>query len=787
MSKLLNKTLQEAAADLEATNNLARSLLEAFKSSVRGFLPGMTITKKKPLKIEVERQQLQPKTKEIGTRKTPDDDSHSEEKLHQRGIIYGLGINKLTEADLLAIATIVNGKKGTKIVGSDDYIIRHNGKIVFETTMGEVTTHTRLSNELRDRIVGLKTGISPSPTSTPIPNKQSPSPTSAPAPNKSTKSDRAPSNFAAEIKDFATKNSSFVSPEEAKNYMNTYRQLKSGIVPEPNFNLSQPLEKSDPAGVDSPEERLRQRSPIASEFDPDIPHYGRDTNNDRLESSIPGSEKTGLDRSQTVKNSAVAEVIEAQELSPANEQDLKIVRFLFNLFGRNTNKENHNTNNGREGILELPTGAKLINRIEASMAYLSLMRDGIVYEIGSYDRASQEHAVRLGLVDIQAELADLKPYIDPQTLTIAEHNRNSVKPEQERDRPAPQSLPNPVLQRIAKPVTKQHHAQIDCITFMNIEAEENLIAKILTDPNALKRVSEWRISDRSFDFLQYQQIFNSARSIADRGEEVNLLSVGDAMQDKHPGINSSLVTILSRDNPSVSLNSVTSIVRNNQIGRELLQVGLDLKVAAYDRYQPIFQITRDNLGAIADIQNGSDRLVLPTSIAPLQIVDLSDRRSEEQIITAILQVPQVTGYLTKTGLTGDCFTHPEHREIYTAAQDLDRHQEEVNLLSVRNRLKQNEAATTASNIVASTLVLPIDIHVGRVIELNQRRELLNVADTLERVKPRSSTEDLVNVLAEVKTAIEQTAAKSLKLPQLKIEESQPEPESFLDRQPSRGK
>jgi DnaB-like helicase N terminal domain len=726
MNKLLNKTPQEAAADLEATNNLAKSLLAAFKSLVRGFLPGTTITKKKQFEVEVKQRNLQPQTEEIGTRKTPNSDSHSE-RLRQQDRIYGLGINKLTSADLQAIATIVNGKKGTKIVGNDDYIIRHNGKIVFETTMGEVTTHTRLSNELRDRIVGLKAGVSPSPTSTPVPSK-------------SNESDRVPSNLAAEIKDFATAGGSFVSPEEANDRMMTFRQLKQGIVPESNLVR----------------EMLR-----AEQIEPN--------------------------QIQIATTSPAAEVTQAEKLAPTLDPDLKIVRFLFNLFGRNTNKENHNTTNGREGILELPTGAKLINKIDRGTAYLTLMRDGVVNKLGSYNHETKEHTVGSGLVDIKTELADLKPYIDPQTLTISEHHLSLAHPEIEQNQPSPKPLVEDLPAAIAKAVVKQNQPQLESTTFINVEAEENLLAKILMDGDALDRATKRGISDRSFDAVQYRQIFSSARSIADRGEEVNLLAVGDAMQDKHPDINSSLVTILSRDHPTVSLDSVTSIVRGNQIGREILQFATQLKVDAYNRHKPIFETTRKNLESIANIHSGSYHPAPPAPTAPPLIEELRDRRSEEQIIAAILQVPQATDYLTKAGLTGDCFTHPKHREIYTAAQDLNRHQEEVNLLSVRNRLKQNEAATTASNIVESTLVLPVNIHVGRVIELRQRRELLNIADMLGRVLPQSSTEGLLNVLTEVKTTIEQTAANSLKLPELKIEERQPEPERSPHQHPSRGR
>jgi DnaB-like helicase N terminal domain len=544
MSGLLNKTPQEAAADLEATNNFAKSLLEAFKSLVRGFLPGTTITKKKPLEITSKRRKLRPQPERLanpnkpaktGSQQKSDGDSHSE-SLHQRGRIYSLGVNKLTEADLQAIATIVNGQKGTKIVGNDDYIIRHNGKIVFETTMGEVTTHTRLSNEIYNQIVGLKAGISPSPTS-------------APVPSKSTKSDRVPSNLAAEIRYFATEGDSFVSPEEAKNLMKTYRQLTQGIVPEPNSNLAQPLEKSDIAvGVD------------------------------------------GVDRAA---------------ISPE-------------LIGEIDNQPNRS--------IPLPG------------------------EIG------------------------------------------------------------------------QNHQQPDS-TIIDVEAEEILPDSTIIDVEVER--------DPSFIILPHEKI-------------------------------------------------------SKQLGQEIMQVATKLTADAYDRSKPIFQITRENLEAISDIHDGSYQPDPSTPITPHHIEELSDRRSEEQIISTMLQAPQVTDYLTKTGLTSKYFTHPEHQAIYTAAQELNRHQQQVNLLSVRNKLNQSEA-TTANNIVESTPVLPVNIHVGRVIELRQRRELLNVADMLGRVLPHSSTEDLLNVLTEVKTTIEQTAAKSLKLPELEIEERQTEPERSLQQHPSRGK
>ena len=403
----------------------------------------------------------------------------------------------------------------------------------------------------------------------------------------------------------------------------------------------------------------------------------------------------------------------------------------------------------------------------------------MVHQLGSYNSGTNEFAIDTGLANIQAELADLKPYLDPKTLTIVP-DRQELAKESEQKTPAQRPL--------KKPVIKQSNLAPDLTAAINIEAEENLIAKILIDDRTIGRVSALGISDRSFFAPQYQQIFQAARAITDRDEAVNLLSVGNAMRDLHPQIDSSLVTILSRDNPAASLDSVANIVRAKQIGRELTQVATRLKADAYDRSKPLFQITREHLGAIAAIQSGSYDPELPIPTAPLEIVNLSDLHSERQLIAAIVQVPQAMGYLTKVGVTDECFTHPEHRSIYAAVRDLDRATEEVNLLSVRNRLDRS-AATTASNIVESTLLLPVDLYASRAIEARQRHELLVVSEDLTAAAnvPHHSTKDLLEVLAVAQTAIADTAAKSLKLPDLQIEESQPEPEPDLKVNPSKGR
>jgi DnaB-like helicase N terminal domain len=773
VSELLNKTPQEAAADLAATNNLRKALIDAFKSMLAGFRSGVKIGKKKSLTVAANQQQIEHtqatleidrRAKSSGVSKAPN--------VVERGTIYGPGINKLTAADCQAIAAIVTATKGATIGGSDyDYTIRHNGQILFETKLGEVTTHTRLPEELHRQLVNL-----------------TPGPRAVDAPSRSNAAVASPvseesSNFAAQIKDVAilrgrgcaNERGDFLDPAEVKNYKNIFRQVKRGIVPESTREAHQ-------------QERDLARSQV-------LPTATTDKS--QAAEREPSEEITTVpDRGQQSPVSPEAQTAPPESsVSIDRDRQLKIIRSLFNIFGRNTNKENHNTERGREGILELPTGAKLVNKIDNGIAYLSLISADVVHQLGSYDSATNEFAIDTGLANITVELADLKPYLDPKTLTIVPDRQHLEKPtiaaptaSGREDRSNIIDRKTPIQRPLKKPVIKQSNLDPDLTTDINIEAEENLMAKILTVDNALDRASRWGVSDRSFFITQYQQIFQVARAIADRGEAVNLLSVGEAMRDLHPQIDSSLVTILSRDNPAASLDSVANIVRAKQLARELAQVATRLKADVYDRGKPLFQITREHLGAIAAIDTGSYELELPTSIAPLEIVNLSNLQSERQLIATIVQVPQAVKYLSEIGVSDECFTHPEHRAIYVAVRDLDRAAEEVNLLSVRNRLDRS-AATTASDIVESTLLLPVALYASRAIESRQRQELLVVSNELTAAAsaPHHLTKDLVEVLATAKTAIERTAAKSLKLPDLQIEESQPEPEPDLNVNLSQGR
>jgi hypothetical protein len=234
MSELLNKTPQEAIADAEAAKDLYLALLEAFKSLAEAFAPGLTASKKKPLTVEVEKRSDRREESVDAISILQKEKPVEPENPPEYGLIYGLGVNKLTAADCKTIAAIVTAKKGASIVGSDyDYVIRHNGKVLFETTMGEVTTHTRLPDVLHDKIVNLEAGTAPSPAPEHNPITAIKEAVTARAVADTEKLIESVKEIEQQLKDLITERGNFLDGAAAKPFKDMYRQLKKGVFPEP--------------------------------------------------------------------------------------------------------------------------------------------------------------------------------------------------------------------------------------------------------------------------------------------------------------------------------------------------------------------------------------------------------------------------------------------------------------------------------------------------------------------------------------------------------------------------
>jgi DnaB-like helicase N terminal domain len=710
---LIDKSPMAGEKDLEAALDLQQAILEALVSLAQGLLPGVTIERKQPPNIAKKPQQS------IETKPT--------QPLPIERIIYGYGINKLTDVDCQAIAAIITAKQGAKIIGSDcDYVIKNNGKVLFETTMGEITTHTRIPERLRNKIVNLQPQLNGN-----YPVKIIP--TIGAADHSLAKVGAG--NLAERFK-AAIGNLDLLKPTAVEYYLDLFHQTKKGVVPD----IDRPLTNSIAQMIKEVDDR---------------------DNLDRT-LTLDRSEKDDLDRPSAI------------------DEDIKKVTALFKVFGLNTNKEEHNTANGREGTLNLPNGSKLINRIDNGIAYLSLATGATAYELGAYNSKTHAYSVGTGLTAAAPELSELRRQIDPQTWLIAPASRSLERLAIDRTKPALDSHQSP---RSMQP----DNSEPDLNVLFNIEADENLIAKILTQPTALPQAIGSGVSAHSFATTQHQQIFTTARAIADSGTEVDLHSVAVAMAPAQPKIWELLATIVTRDNLA-SVPSLAGIVCEKQIRRDLLQLADRLNKDACDLSKPVAHATNHSLQDLSDTRSGNYHQPPPAPTTRLTRHNLQDERAERQTIAAVLQVPGLLERLVATGLTGKCFARPEHQEIYMAATELAHKQEEVNLPAARNRLAGFPAATVATDIVASTLVLPLSHDVTQLVSLHQRRELVKEADRLDAAAydPKHSYGDLLNILDESSKNVATIAQQSPKLPDLELNSA---PEVRADRtiSHSRGK
>ncbi len=224
---------------------------------------------------------------------------------------------------------------------------------------------------------------------------------------------------------------------------------------------------------------------------------------------------------------------------------------------------------------------------------------------------------------------------------------------------------------------------------------------------------------------------------------------------------------------------ILSIVPERQPLRDsILQVARQLKQDACDLSIPLLYSTKETLKAIASITNGNHNPTVPTvTTTSPRVNNLDELQLERSAISAILQVPQALDDMILRGFTSECLINPQHREICSAAVDYHGEHGEVNLSNIRNRLSK-DAATTATSLVENTnasILLPLDV--GRLITFNQRRDLVDIAEQLElaAVDSSCSNDDLRRVLDESKRAIRETEGRSPRLPELTINESQPEP------------
>jgi replicative DNA helicase len=900
MPDLFEKGAREGEMEIEAMKKLYEAMFKSLLDVYKGTQPGLQIEKKLPLEIERKRREVtkepQPQEQEaavddaLTVEKTEqqkkeqqqaiDDDfiidktekAKKEQQPEPYGRVFGPGVNKLTESDCKTLAAIMSAKKGAIIADSDyDYVVKYNGKVLFETTMGEITTHKKLPPELYNKIAALSpdpklfdkfrdkvtdaadwlkpetanwggseknrssnpaaeqkvAGISdainssePSNIQAPSIEKEAPHPLAAQRVAEISNAINAPEVGNAQARsveeinkpqllseDFSTieeddydPNDFFQdiegvdedlehidvepviineTPEVEKSKLATKDQEPTAPAPEPApgesitsstvINSSPPEPASKHPHIDQLVSLMQDRANAdmaivkdsASQAKGIMAHYmgmvrsipagiiHNDYPNKSLEAVKGMLEEVAQDTENELNHEPVSPAIED---SP--DPNLDKVGALFKVFHFNAGAD-QTTEKGREGTVTFPTGEQLVNKIQDRQMFLSLVKDGTSWKLGSYDDNTKDLKVGADMATAQASLNQISQQLDEKWL-VKQPSVNLAKDK------------TPITE---KPVLKQEIATADPNSFYNFEAQENLIGKILLEPAAFQKSLGAGVSEKSFTPGLHRDIFLAARAITDEGKQVNGETIAKVMDSKQPSIRTDLATILARSAPGTSVDSIAEVVREKQIRRDMDRMAADLGKAAHDKTQPVFRTLKNNQNHAASIAAGSYAVSQqPPSLSNNSAPDnLKNVGSERLIIAAILNTAHPIKDLAITGLTSKAFTDPDHQEIFRAAETLHEKGLENNLMTIRNQVS-DRAAVKASEISNNVTPQMVKEPIANVMGLAQRRDLTSIADSLatSAAQPGASKTELLEVLGKAKEDIKSVSERSPKLPELEV-------------------
>jgi replicative DNA helicase len=927
MPDLFEKGAREGEMEIEAMKKLYEAMFKSLLDVYKGAQPGLQIEKKLPLEIERKKRGVakepQPQEQEAAVddaltvdktekakkeqQQAVNDDALTVDETEQQkkeqqqavdndfiidktekakkeqqpepyGRVFGPGVNKLTESDCKTLAAIMSAKKGAIIAGSDyDYVVKYNGKVLFETTMGEITTHKKLPPELynkiaalspdpklfdkfRDKVTdavdwlkpetddwgnsekdrssnpaaeqkvaGISSGINPpAPSNIPAPSikKEAPHPLAAQRVAEISNAINAPEvdNIKArsveEIKEpqLLSKDSPTIeeddydpddffqdvegvdqeslehidaepiiineTPEVEKPKLATKDQeVAINPVPEPVpgesitsntvINSSPPEPASKSPHIDQLVSLMKDRANAdmaivknsASQAKGIMQHYmGMVRNipagiihNDDIDKSFEAVKGMFEEIARDTENELNQEIA-SPAVEDAPDPNLDKVVALFKVFHSNAGAD-QTTEKGREGTITFPAGEQLVNKIQDRQMFLSLVKDGTSWELGSYDDNTKDLKVGADMAAAQASLNQISQQLDEKWL-IKQPSVKLTKP-----------VANDKAPTTEKPVLKQEIATADPNSFYNFEAQENLIGKILLEPTAFQKSLDAGVSEKSFTPGLHRDIFLAARAITDVGKQVNGETIAKVMDSTQPNIRTDLATILARNAPGTSVDSIAEVVREKQIRRDMDRMAADLAKAAHDKTQPVFQTLRSNQNHATSIADGSYTISqqppsLKNNFAPDNLKNVG---SERLIIAAILNTAHPIKDLAITGLTSKAFTDPDHQEIFRAAETLHEKGLENNLMTIRNQVG-DRAAVKASEIANNVTPQMVKEPIANVMGLAQRRDLTSIADNLatSAAQPGASKAELLEVLGKAKEDIKSVSDRSPKLPELEV-------------------
>lgn len=899
MPDLFEKGAREGEMEIEAMKKLYEAMFKSLLDIAKGAQPGLQIEKKLPLEIEKKKRGVakapQPQEQEAAVddaltvgktekqkkeqQQAVDDDFiiDKTKKLEKEpyGRVFGPGVNKLTESDCKTLAAIMSGKKGAIIDSDYDYVIKYNGKVLFETTMGEITTHKKLPPELYNKIAALSpdpktfdklrdkltdaadwlkpevadwgqsgkdvpfkqssVGLpivdlidtpladlidtpksngrhpladkraaeisnainSPEPSNIQIPpivpetrhpladkrvakiSNAINSPPAIPAQDTQLLADKLaplPETKTEEViadlpstKDIKESQEVILEPEaielEQGIEPETAKQ-QSTIDPSPNSSKSPYIDKlisqtkaraiADIAVIKNSASQAKGVIDYYMRMGRGIP-AGTVPESDHIDKSFEAVkgmfEEIARDEENELKQGLRSPVV----IDPLDPEIARVDAF-FKVFNLNSGVD-QTTEKGREGTITFPTGEQLVNEIQGEEMFLSLVKDGKSQQLGSYDHRTKDFTVGADIAAAEASLNQISQQLDEKWLIR--------QPSISLDAPAVNNRTNPV----EKPVLKQEVATADPNSFYNFEAQENLIGKILLEPAAMQQSIGVGISEKSFSPGLHRDIFVAARAITDEGHQVNGETIAKAMDAKQPSIRTDLATILARNTPGTSVDSIAEVVREKQIRRDIDRMAADLGKSAHDKTQPVFQTLRSSQNHATSIADGSYAISQqPPSLTNGFAADnLKNVGSERLIIAAILNTPHPIKDLAATGLTSKVFTDPDHQEIFRAAETLHEKGLENNLMTIRNQVS-DRAAVKASEIASNVTPQMVREPISNVMGLAQRRDLVDVSDKLAAAaaQPRASKAELLEALGKAKEDIKSVSSKSPKLPELEI-------------------
>jgi replicative DNA helicase len=455
---------------------------------------------------------------------------------------------------------------------------------------------------------------------------------------------------------------------------------------------------------------------------------------------------------QAAETEQLNEVAIAEQARREGLKDYKQVKVLFQIFSLNTTQE-HNTLHGRQGVVDFPNGSQLSTNItDQGVASISLVENGKISELGSYNAKTMEYSLGKDLKDSAASLQQLKEHINLD-FTI----RPSTAKEVVGVAPAAVSIPSDsvVKETVSKPTEKPQlrtDKPFEERTLLDAEIEGQLIAKIVLEPDAFNKAVEQGVTAKSFDYLPYQEAFKAAQKLAADGKPTDLQSVVDEVKNEQ--FTKTIINDIQAEQP-LSAEYLSKAVATKEFKQNTLNAANTIRRDAYGE-TPIDQVAAKSIDLINSAKDGQTIVEPAASFSPLP-KPLNNVASEQKVVAALITAPNLYQGAVEAGLTSDSFTNPQAKKIFEAVSELSAEGEEVNILSVRNRLDTPDDKLLASNLSVNLPALPTVVaDIKKVIELSTRRDLVKAADRLTDAayNPKSNKQSLKIDLDDVKAKID---------------------------------